>query len=36
LYCAIEKGSIVVDPWRTFSTLEDIKVVHYGNTRKIL
>ena len=34
LYCAIEKGSIVVDPWRTFSTLEDIKVVHYGNTRK--
>jgi UDPglucose 6-dehydrogenase len=36
LYCAIEKGSIVVDPWRTFSTLEDIKVVHYGNTRKLL
>jgi UDPglucose 6-dehydrogenase len=34
LYCAIGKGSIVVDPWRTFSTLEDIKVVHYGNTRK--
>ena len=36
LYCAIEKGSIVVDPWRTFFTLEDIKVVHYGNTRKLL
>ena len=36
LYCTIEKGSIVVDPWRTFFTLEDIKVVHYGNTRKIL
>jgi UDPglucose 6-dehydrogenase len=32
LYCAIEKGSIVVDPWRTF-TSEDVTVVHYGNTR---
>jgi UDPglucose 6-dehydrogenase len=34
LYCKIEKGSIVVDPWRSFSTSEDIKVIHYGNTRK--
>jgi len=33
LYCKIEKGSIVVDPWRTFQS-EDCKVIHYGNTRK--
>jgi UDPglucose 6-dehydrogenase len=34
LYCKIEKGSIVVDPWRMFeSDDEDIKVIHYGNTR---
>lgn len=33
LYCQIEKGSIVVDPWRTFQS-EDCKVIHYGNTRK--
>lgn len=32
LYCKIEKGSIVVDPWRTFNSNEH-KVVHYGNTR---
>lgn len=34
LYCKIEKGSIIVDPWRTFTTDDlDIDVVHYGNTR---
>ncbi len=33
LYCEIEKGSIVVDPWRTFES-EDLTVDHYGNTRK--
>lgn len=33
LYCKIEKGSIVVDPWRTFKS-EDLTVIHYGNTRK--
>lgn len=33
LYCKIEKGSIVIDPWRTF-TSSDHKVIHYGNTRK--
>lgn len=34
LYCKIEKGSIVVDPWRMFeSDDEEIKVIHYGNTR---
>jgi UDPglucose 6-dehydrogenase len=32
LYCIIEKGSIVVDPWRTFKSNE-LKVIHYGNTR---
>jgi UDPglucose 6-dehydrogenase len=33
-YCAFEPGSIVVDPWRTYeTTLPDIKVLHYGNTR---
>jgi UDPglucose 6-dehydrogenase len=33
LYCHIQSGSIVVDPWRTFKTNYDIKVIHYGNTR---
>jgi UDPglucose 6-dehydrogenase len=33
LYCTIEKGSIVVDPWRTFKS-DDHKVIHYGNTRE--
>jgi UDPglucose 6-dehydrogenase len=26
-------GSIIVDPWRKTPPMEDIKVVHYGNTR---
>jgi len=34
LYCIIEKGSIVIDPWRTFDlNNKDYKVIHYGNTR---
>ncbi len=34
LYCKIESGSVVVDPWRKFTTDDTtIKVVHYGNTR---
>ena len=33
LYCDIEEGSIVIDPWRTFTTNKNIKVIHYGNTR---
>jgi UDPglucose 6-dehydrogenase len=35
-YCLFLKGSIIIDPWRQY-TLEDkdIKVIHYGNTRKV-
>lgn len=34
LYYKLGKGSIVVDPWRTFTTSDKtIKVIHYGNTR---
>lgn len=33
LYCTIEKGSIVVDPWRTFKS-DELTVIHYGNTRE--
>ncbi len=34
LYCDIPAGSVIVDPWRKFSTNnKDIKVIHYGNTR---
>jgi len=34
-YCEIADGSVVVDPWRRFSTSNpNIKVVHYGNTRR--
>ncbi len=27
------EGSIVVDPWRSYKTDKNIKVIHYGNTR---
>lgn len=34
LYCEIGSGSVVVDPWRTYTTDKaGIKVIHYGNTR---
>lgn len=34
LYCKINDGSIVVDPWRKFTTTNPkIEVIHYGNTR---
>jgi UDPglucose 6-dehydrogenase len=33
LYCTIEKGSIIVDPWRTFKS-DNHTVIHYGNTRE--
>jgi UDPglucose 6-dehydrogenase len=26
-------GSVVLDPWRSFKTDKNIKVIHYGNTR---
>lgn len=34
LYCTIQSHSIVVDPWRRYTTDDPtIKVIHYGNTR---
>jgi UDPglucose 6-dehydrogenase len=34
LYCTIEDGSVIIDPWRLYNTTNtNIKVVHYGNTR---
>ena len=34
LYCTLEPYSIVIDPWRTYTTPNNyIKVIHYGNTR---
>ena len=34
LYCTIENGSVVIDPWRSYTTTNpNIKVIHYGNTR---
>lgn len=36
LYCEIPSGSVVVDPWRKFTTnKKDIEVIHYGNTRTL-
>jgi UDPglucose 6-dehydrogenase len=33
-YYDIKPGSVIVDPWRTISAdTEDMKVIHYGNTR---
>ena len=33
LYVDLEPGSVVVDPWRRYTTEKDYKVIHYGNTR---
>lgn len=34
LYFIPSGSSIIVDPWRTFTTdIENLKVIHYGNTR---
>ena len=33
-YCEIPAGSIIVDPWRQLSDIPNIKVIHYGNTRR--
>jgi len=34
MYFIPSGGSIIVDPWRTFKTnIENLKVIHYGNTR---
>jgi hypothetical protein len=36
LYCEIAPGCVIIDPWRQYSTTRtDIKVIHYGNSRKI-
>ena len=33
-YCAIPKGSVIVDPWRKLQTSQTgFTVIHYGNTR---
>ena len=35
-YCDIDSGSIIVDPWRQYTTTDTtIKVLHYGNTRMV-
>jgi UDPglucose 6-dehydrogenase len=33
LYCKIDQGSIIIDPWRRYPRNTNIKVIHYGNTR---
>lgn len=35
LYVELEPGSVIVDPWRKYTTKKDYKVIHYGNTRII-
>jgi UDPglucose 6-dehydrogenase len=32
-YCEIPHGSVIVDPWRKLPEIENLTVVHYGNTR---
>jgi UDPglucose 6-dehydrogenase len=34
-YCKIPDGSIIVDPWRRLEPIENIRIIHYGNTRHI-
>ena len=33
-YCDIEHGSIIIDPWRTTLPMDNVTVIHYGNTRR--
>ena len=33
LYCDLEPGSVIVDPWRKFQQNSKWEVIHYGNTR---
>jgi len=35
LYVDLEPGSVVVDPWRQYTTEKDYEVIHYGNTRLV-
>jgi UDPglucose 6-dehydrogenase len=35
LYVDLAPGSVVVDPWRKYSTTKDYTVIHYGNTRLV-
>ncbi len=32
-YCDVEPGSVIVDPWRQYTTDKKYQVIHYGNTR---
>ena len=32
-YCTIAKDSGIVDPWRNLQSTDEVKVIHYGNTR---
>lgn len=32
-YFKIQKGSIILDPWRTIKDIDGCTIVHYGNTR---
>jgi UDPglucose 6-dehydrogenase len=34
-YCPIPHGSVIVDPWRKLPQIENLTVIHYGNTRNI-
>ena len=34
MYCEFGPRSIIIDPWRTYTTTKtNVKVIHYGNTR---
>lgn len=35
LYCELQSGCVVVDPWRTYPKIntDGVQVIHYGNTR---
>jgi UDPglucose 6-dehydrogenase len=35
LYVDLEPGSVIVDPWRQYTTQKDYRVIHYGNTRLV-
>jgi UDPglucose 6-dehydrogenase len=34
-YCEIPAGSVIVDPWRKLTSTDNVRVVHYGNSRSV-
>jgi len=34
-YFEVAEGSVILDPWRTTPDINGVRVIHYGNPRKV-